>query len=529
MSSVRLLEQLERVADLPDGVARLRRFVRDLAVCGRLVAQDPNDIVSPELLQKLGTNASGHGDLPSNWRGGSLGTLLDFQYGDGLKATDRSTSGPVPVFGSNGIVGFTDKALTSNPAIIVGRKGSAGAVNLCEGPSWTTDVAYFVTAPPYFDIRYLFVSLDALQLGRLARGVKPGLSRSDAYAQTLLVPPLAEQRRIVSRLDELMSLCDELDVARTRRETARDRLTRASLGRVSAANQEVFEAGARFVLGAFGAITSRADQIDELRHAILDLAVRGKLVRQHPSHKPVSALLDRINAQRESLDLPQMGDAPTSDEQPYAIPRNWAWSWIGAICSKTGSGSTPRGGKAAYKQSGVPLLRSQNVHDDGLRLKGVAFIGSDTHERMRGTAVKAGDVLLNITGGSLGRSCRVPSDFGEANVSQHVAILRPAVDEIGDFLHLFVVAPFFQKAAFEKQTGAGRGGLPKNRMDRIPIPLPPVQEQREIIATVRTLMKLCDDLARRLDDTSQLRGNVLEALIARAVAEQPAALSRQGV
>src|SRR5262249_49552979 len=147
---------------------------------------------------------------------------------------------------------------------------------------------------------------------------------------------------------------------------------------------------------------------------------------------------------------------------------------IGEVCSKTGSGSTPRGGQAVYKNNGVPFLRSQNVYDDGIRLDDVACIDLETHERMSGTAVKSGDLLLNITGGSIGRCCRVSDHFETANVSQHVAIIRVAIGGMENFLHRLVLSPYFQSFIFDEQTGAGRGGLPKNRMDRIPVALPPL-------------------------------------------------------
>jgi type I restriction enzyme, S subunit len=154
---------------------------------------------------------------------------LDFQYGKGLKASERADEGPVPVFGSNGIVGFTDKPLTVRPSIIVGRKGSAGALNLCDGPSWTTDVAYFVESPSFLDLRFLLNSLAALDLDKLGKGVKPGLSRSEAYEQIIALPPLAEQRRIVTKVDELMALCERLEASLTVSKGTRRRLLDALL------------------------------------------------------------------------------------------------------------------------------------------------------------------------------------------------------------------------------------------------------------------------------------------------------------
>src|SRR5207247_2217934 len=103
---------------------------------------------------------------------------------------------------------------------------------------------------------------------------------------------------------------------------------------------------------------------------------------------------------------------------PFSLPDGWAWVRLAQICSKTGSGSTPRGGKAIYQKTGIAFLRSQNVHNDGLRLDYVVYISPETHAKMAGTAVRSDDLLLNITGGSIGRCCRVATDFAEANVSQ---------------------------------------------------------------------------------------------------------------
>ena len=133
------------------------------------------------------------------------------------------------MFGSNGLVGYCETPLTEAPAIIVGRKGLAGALNLCDGPSWTTDVAYFVEAPHYFDLRYLLIGLQMLNLGWLGKGVKPGLSRADVYDLPLSVPPLAEQHRIVAKVDELMALCDGLETSLTTCDDTRCRLLGALL------------------------------------------------------------------------------------------------------------------------------------------------------------------------------------------------------------------------------------------------------------------------------------------------------------
>ena len=113
-----------------------------------------------------------------------------------------------------------------------------------------------------------------------------------------------------------------------------------------------------------------------------------------------------------------------SDEIPFSIPSGWEVVRMGWLARKLGAGSTPLGGKSVNQTDGVSYLRSQNVHNDGLRLEDVAYIPRTTHDRMSGTHVQKEDILLNVTGASIGRCAFVPETFGEGNVSQHVAIVR---------------------------------------------------------------------------------------------------------
>jgi type I restriction enzyme S subunit len=268
-------------------------------------------------------------------------------------------------------------------------------------------------------------------------------------------------------------------------------------------------------------IADAPDAIGRLRQFVLELAVRGKLVPQDSKDEPATALLKRIAAAKARLGISQDAFPLTQEQIPFLLPPGWSWSNIGEVCSKTGSGSTPRGGQAVYKDAGIPFLRSQNVYDDGLHLDDVAYIDPATHARMAGTAVLAKDLLLNITGGSIGRCCRVPDVFGEANVSQHVAIIRAAIPELADYLHRLVLSPHFQSFVVDEQTGAGRGGLPKNRMDRIPVALPPLAEQHRIVVKVDELMALCDRLESARAKREAARDRLAAASLARLNAPDP--------
>ena len=275
---------------------------------------------------------------------------------------------------------------------------------------------------------------------------------------------------------------------------------------------------AEHLLTHFDRIADAPDAIPRLRRFILDLAVRGKLVPQDPNDEPASELLKRIAEEKARLvkagkikkTKPQL---PISDDTLFKLPDGWAWSTVGEICSKTGSGSTPRGGKNTYREEGIVFIRSQNVYDDGLHLHNVAYIDAATHAKMSGTVVRPADLLLNITGGSIGRCCRVPDAFDEANVSQHVAIIRIAIHGLQDYVHRLILSPYFQAFIFGEQTGAGRGGLPKNKMDPIPLALPPLAEQHRIVAKVDELMILCDQLETSLITGNDTRRRLLDALL----------------
>ena len=237
------LDNLIPLTTRPDQIKALRQTILNLAVRGNLVEQDPND--EPEAILLAGgkqckPQESCHADTPG-WLVFPVGALLEFRYGKGKKASERIHEGPVPVFGSNGIVGYCETPLTEAPSIIVGRKGSAGALNLCNGSSWTTDVAYFVEAPNFFDLRYLLIGLQALHLESLGKGVKPGLSRSDVYDLPLSVPPLAEQHRIVDKVDTLMALCNQMEANLASGDDTRCRLLDALLHEALAPRTEIIQ------------------------------------------------------------------------------------------------------------------------------------------------------------------------------------------------------------------------------------------------------------------------------------------------
>ena len=273
-------------------------------------------------------------------------------------------------------------------------------------------------------------------------------------------------------------------------------------------------------------ITHQETLLTKLKQAILQEAIQGKLTadwrKENLGVEPASQLLERIQKEKQQLiaekkirkekPLPSI----TPEEIPFEIPDSWEWCRLGDLCEKTGSGSTPRGGKTAYVSSGIPFLRSQNVYNAGVVLDGLVYIPESTHTRMRGTVVYPRDVLLNITGGSIGRSAIVHDEFDEANINQHVSIIRPVERDMGQFVHKVLISSYFQNMIVEVQTGAGREGLPKNKMDRILIPTPSLDEQVAIIERVDSLMDFCRQLETEIKHSRTHAENLLQTVLKEA-------------
>ena len=259
-----------------------------------------------------------------------------------------------------------------------------------------------------------------------------------------------------------------------------------------------------------------------LRQKILDLAIHGKLVPQDPNDEPASVLLERIKAEKERLikegkikrskKSAKSSDTPHYENVPFEVPESWVWTTIEEICSKIGSGSTPRGSN--YSANGIPFFRSQNVYNDRLVYDDIKYISEEVHQKMKGTEVLANDLLLNITGGSLGRCAVVPADFNCGNVSQHVCIMRSVLVE-PEYFHVLVLSSYFAKSM--KITGSGREGLPKYNLEQMGFPLPPLTEQQRIVAEIEHWFALIDQIEQGKADLQtiikQTKSKILDLAI----------------
>lgn len=306
------------------GIKKLRELILELAVRGKLVPQDPNDEPASELLKRIAAEKAElvkQGkikkqkplpeiseeeklfELPEGWEWVRFGNIYEMEYGNNLPQEKRSNSGEYNVYGSNGVVGTHNEACIKSPCIIIGRKGSAGALNLSNQPAcWVTDVAYSTIPPIAMVLEFVFIQFHTLGLDKLGKGIKPGLNRNDAYSLVIAIPPRSEQKAIVSKVNELMSLCDQLEQQSLTSLDAHQQLVETLLGTLADSQnaEELAENWAR-ISEHFDTLFTTEASVDALKQTILQLAVMGKLVPQDPNDEPASELLKRIAQEKAQL------------------------------------------------------------------------------------------------------------------------------------------------------------------------------------------------------------------------------------
>ncbi len=282
------------------------------------------------------------------------------------------------------------------------------------------------------------------------------------------IPPLLEQFRIVEKLNKIMLCVNEYSIAYSKAKRLNDNFP------------------------------------EQLKKSILQEAIQGKLVPQNPADEPASVLLEHICAEKQKLiaegklkkdkhesvifrrdnshyEKRGSEEVCIDDEIPFDIPENWTWCRLNELCIKIGAGSTPTGGKAVYVSDGIKFIRSQNVYNDGLRLIDIAYITEEINLKKSGSIVLAKDILLNITGGSIGRCAIVPDDFDIANVNQHVMIIRLLDPVIRQWIHTILISNYIQNLIMDVQVGVSREGLSATKLMNFLIPLPPIREQKQIL------------------------------------------------
>ena len=560
MNAERLLEVYEQISEAPDAITRLRRFVLNLAVRGKLVVQDAADEPASRLLvrideerkrlhalneirkpKKLPPLDVAPFDLPSTWAWARMRDVT----------SDRGQEVPSARFTYIDVSAIDKEAgVVSDPKVLepddapsrarkITRKGDV--IYSCVRPYLlnvaviTEDFEPAPIASTAFAILngydlvlpwYLWIALRSPYMvecvERYQRGQSyPAINDKDFSLLPFPLPPLAEQRRIVAKVDELMALCDRLEEARKTREEVRDKLTAASLARLTApeTTAEDFPTHAAFALEALPSFTTRPDQIKTLRQTILNLAVRGKLVEQDPADEPASDLLKRIVESR-AIERRRKGafEPVPENDVPFRSPSGWTWVRFGEIFNiRTGFAFK----SSTYADSGVLVFRVVNFDRSGaFDLSDSKYFPEDKiDEKVAGFLLEEGEILMVMVGGTIGKTTRVSSEILPALLNQNMWRIRSFGQAMSNDFEFLLIKMLNQQ--IENLTNSTHGHFAMGDYEQKPICIPPLAEQHRIVAKVDALMTLCDQLEDALTSTDTTRTRLLEALLHQAL--EPAA------
>jgi type I restriction enzyme S subunit len=367
-----LLNHFDRITEASDAIPHLRRFILDLAVRGKLVTQDPNDEPAGELLKRIQTEKA---RLVKNGEIRKEKLLLSLEMNENLYSlpvgwkwapirqvtSDRGQTIPtqdftyIDVTAINKEIGYIAdaKILTASNAPSRARKlvKKGDVIYSCVRPYLLniaivdSDIIPEPIASTAFAIlngfgltlpKYLWIVLRSPFMiecveAKMRGQAYPAINDSDFALLPFPLPPLAEQHRIVAKVDELMSLCDQLEAAKNERETRRDQLVASSLNQVSEAQDPITQSAVvRFHLDHLPRLTTHPEHIKQLRQTILNLAVRGRLAPQDPNDEPAEALLKRIEEEKVELikarEIKKIDTMVSSSRKIFnlSLPQGWS-------------------------------------------------------------------------------------------------------------------------------------------------------------------------------------------------------------
>jgi type I restriction enzyme S subunit len=562
MNAERLLTHYDRIADALDAIPRLRRLILDLAVRGKLAPQDAKDEPASELLKRIeqakarrvkagelrkprdldvGGAIEKPFDIPATWQwvrldtvgaiigGGTPASANTDNFanpGDGIPwLTPADLGGYSDLYISCGTRDLSEKGLRSSSATVMPKgtvlftsRAPIGYVAIAANPISTNQG--FKSIVPYVADCSRFIAMAMKAFGPEIDAKAPGTTFKEVSGKRVAavpfpLPPASEQHRIVAKVDELMALCDRLEIARAEREATRDKLTAASLALLNTPDPETFQDDARFALDSLPVLTTRPDQVKQLRQTILNLAVRGKLVPQDPCDEPTSKLLKRIAAKKARLvhdgkirDTRSNADTRKSDPSRQ-VPLSWSLVTISEIAYLRSGialehGEEQAGGELPYvKVADLSLAENENGITTSTR-----FVGKNH----RDAVIESGSIVFPKRGGAIATNRKRVSRVEIVGDSNLMA-MKPFLDDLMPYLELWF-------NSFDLWTLNSGTSVPQiNNKDIYPLELalPPLAEQHRIVAKVDGLMALCDRLERSLGTGEDIRRRLLDALLAEAL------------
>ena len=557
MNTHELLTQYEQIGDTPEAIPRLRRFILDLAVRGKLVDQNPNDEPASALLQRIANKKERlvkprklrklkaprellHDELPFHipptWQWSRIAEIgaisprndvqddltasfvsmpmISAQYGVDHEQQPRPWAAIKKGYthfaeGDVGLAKITPCFENGKSTVFRNLTGELGA-----GTTELHIVRPFLVNPDYIIIFLKCPHFIQTGIDRMTGTAGQKRVPTEYFAHTPFpLPPLDEQHRIIAKVNELMALCDKLEAARTEREATRNQLATASLARLNGPDPDTatFQNHADFALENLTRLTTRPDQINAVRQTILNLAVLGKLTHQDSKEDRRNQTQLRPAAETARFDSREFEDRVML----FDTPVNWTIEPLSRVASHVVDcpHTTPK-----WTNEGVLCIKTNQVKASYLNLSTSYFVSEDTYRvRVKRLESKQHDVLYIREGGILGVACLVPANT-RLCLGQRLMLIRATSALVPRFLELCLNSSWIKDFAAERTTG---GAAPRVNMSTIrgyPIPIPPQAEQHRIVAKVDELLVLCNQLEKSLVIDADIRCRLLDAVLYEALA-----------
>ena len=545
------------------GIKKLRELILELAVRGKLVPQDESDEPASELLKRIATEKAkliAEGkikkskplaeitddekpfELPKGWEWVCINTI-GHDWGQKTPTSDFTYIEVSAIDSKAGIISTPQLVEFENAPSRARKIVKAGTVIYSTVRPYLLNIAVieqefipepiastafaivhpFCSMPPRYFLFFfrspIFVSyVESVQMGI----AYPAINDGQFFSGLLPLPPLAEQHRIVAKVDELMALCDQLENQHNNAAEAHEKLVTHLLGTLTQSqNAEDFNTHWQRISEHFDTLFTTEASIDALKQTLLQLAVMGKLVPQDPNDEPASELLKRIQAEKAKLvaEGKIKKDKPlaeiTEEEQPFDLPVGWEWIRVSTIAEIITSGS--RDWAKYLSNEGAKFITMGNLSRGSynLRLENMRYVNPPEDGEGSRTKLKEDDLLISITG-DVGNLGRIPENFGDAYINQHTCLLRFISDCRNRYFPETLRSPMAISQFIEPQRGI-KNSFRLGDLAEMVIPLPPKNEQHRIVTKVDELMAICDQLKSRLTAANQLQQKLADVVIEQAI------------
>ena len=466
-------------------------------------------------------------ELPETWEWVRLQQIIQISSGDGLIASKMESNGTVPVFGGNGINGYHNKGNITKPTIVIGRVGFyCGSIHITPKLAWVTDNAFITTfSEENIYINFLYWLLKGTNLKEdESATAQPVISGRKVYPIVVGLPPLAEQHRIVAKVDELMALCDQLEQQQTSSNEVHQTLVDTLLGTLTnAKSPEDFAEAWQRIANHFDTLLTTEYSIDQLKRTILQLAMMGKLVPQNPDDEPASELLKRIAKEKARLEkegkIKKQDVFPKFNHEvmPFELPYGWEWVKMERLCNLITDGThlTPH-----YTEHGRVFISAQNIKPFKFIPEKHRWVSEEDYQGyIKNRKPEKGDILLTRVGAGIGEAAVIDTDL-EFAIYVSVGLLKISKANIDpNYIALWLNSPLGREHSSKNTYGKGvsQGNLNLSLIRDFEISLPPLAEQYLIVSKVDELFALCDSLKERLRDAQALQNQLAEAVVEQAV------------